>query len=138
MPIESMNPSTGETIKCYDEPSPGEVAGIIETVDAEFYSWRRTSFEERAHLMKRAAQTLRSHSEPYARLMADEMGKPIREGRSEVEKCAWACEYYADGAERFLARETIETDATKSFVTFEPLGVVRFGRFSSEVLRWTA
>src|SRR5262249_35850319 len=57
-------------------------------------------------------------------LMAQEMGKPLSQGQSEVEKCAWACDYFAENAPKFLARELIDTDATKSFVTFEPLGVI--------------
>jgi succinate-semialdehyde dehydrogenase/glutarate-semialdehyde dehydrogenase len=74
--------------------------------------------------MRKAAATLRARSEEFARLMALEMGKVLREGRSEIEKCAWVCDYYAENAETFLAREPVETDAAKSFVTFEPLGVV--------------
>jgi succinate-semialdehyde dehydrogenase/glutarate-semialdehyde dehydrogenase len=74
--------------------------------------------------MREAGQILRGRSDEYARLMADEMGKLLSEGRAEVEKCAWVCEYYADNAEKFLAREEIQTDASRSFVTFEPLGVI--------------
>ena len=124
MPIESMNPTTGATLKVYDEMSPQEAAAVIDKADDAFGSWRGTSFAERAKLMKKAGQVLRSNKDEYARLMAEEMGKPIREGRSEAEKCAWVCDYYAENSEAFLARERIETDASKSFVTFEPLGVV--------------
>ena len=124
MPIESVNPTNGATIRTYKEPSPEEVAAILGQVDEAFGSWRRTSFGERAQLMRAAAQVLRAKTDEYARLMAEEMGKPIREGRAEVEKCAWVCEYYAESAEGFLSREPIETDARQSFVTFEPLGVV--------------
>src|SRR5689334_17177593 len=74
--------------------------------------------------MVRAAKILRENRKEYARLMAEEMGKPFTQGLSEVEKCAWGCEFYAQEAQRFLSPETIETDATKSFVTYEPLGVV--------------
>jgi len=124
MPIESVNPTNGATIRTYKEPSPEEVAAILGQVDEAFGSWRTTSFGERAQLMRAAAQVLRAKTDEYARLMAEEMGKPIREGRAEVEKCAWVCEYYAESAEGFLSRELIETDARQSFVTFEPLGVV--------------
>ena len=124
MPIESMSPTTGATIKVYDEMLPEEVAAIIDKADDAFGSWRGTSFAERAKLMKKAGQVLRSNKDEYARLMAEEMGKPIREGRSEAEKCAWVCDYYAENSEAFLDRERIETDASRSFVTFEPLGVV--------------
>jgi succinate-semialdehyde dehydrogenase/glutarate-semialdehyde dehydrogenase len=74
--------------------------------------------------MKKAAQIFRDKSEDYARLMAEEMGKPIASGRAEAEKCAWGCDYYAENAEQFLQPELIKTDAGKSFVTFQPLGVI--------------
>src|SRR5437867_9658831 len=74
--------------------------------------------------MRRAAQLLREQAEAYATLMAQEMGKPVKDGRAEAEKCAWACNYYADSAEQFLQPEIIETEARKSFVAFQPLGVV--------------
>jgi succinate-semialdehyde dehydrogenase/glutarate-semialdehyde dehydrogenase len=119
-----MNPTTGATLKVYDEMLPEEVAAVIDKADDAFGSWRGTSFAERAKLMKNAGQVLRSNKDEYARLMAEEMGKPIREGRSEAEKCAWVCDYYAENSEVFLDRERIETDARSSFVTFQPLGVV--------------
>ena len=74
--------------------------------------------------MKRAGAVLRERANEYAVLMAQEMGKPIRDGRAEAEKCAWACDYYAENTEAFFAPEVIATDARKSFVTFQPLGVV--------------
>lgn len=124
MAIQSVNPATGETIETYDELTPAATARTIDRTHDRFLSWRRTTFEERAVSMRAAARCLRDKAEPHAKLMALEMGKPLREGRAEVEKCAWVCEYYADHAESFLSRETIETDASKSFVAFEPLGVV--------------
>jgi succinate-semialdehyde dehydrogenase/glutarate-semialdehyde dehydrogenase len=74
--------------------------------------------------MRVAGRIVREKTDEYARLMADEMGKPLAEGRAEAEKCAWVCEYYAENAEKFLAREEIQTEASASFVTFEPLGVI--------------
>jgi succinate-semialdehyde dehydrogenase/glutarate-semialdehyde dehydrogenase len=74
--------------------------------------------------MRAAAKLLRQGCGDSAKLMAQEMGKPLSQGQSEVEKCAWACEYFAENATKFLAPEFVATDATKSFVTFEPLGVV--------------
>jgi len=124
MSLEAINPSTGEIIATYDEMTPEEVELIINQVQGAFLHWRRTGFAERANLLKKAAEVLREYSDKYARVMTDEMGKPIKDARSEVEKCAWVCEYYAENGERFLQPETIETDATKSFVTFQPLGVV--------------
>jgi acyl-CoA reductase-like NAD-dependent aldehyde dehydrogenase len=74
--------------------------------------------------MRRAGALLRERKEDLARLMALEMGKPLAQGRAEAEKCAWVCEYYAEHAEAFLRREEIPTDASHSFVQFEPLGIV--------------
>ena len=74
--------------------------------------------------MKKAAAILRERKAEFARLMAIEMGKPLKQGVAEAEKCAWACEYYADNAEAYLAPEITKTDASKSYVAFDPLGVV--------------
>ena len=119
-----VNPATGEEVRRYDVMPPTEVARIVELVHDEFEGWCRKTFQHRSDLMLSAASVLREDADEYARLMALEMGKPIREGRAEAEKCAWVCEYYAENAESFLAREIVETDARTSFVTFRPLGVV--------------
>src|SRR5438552_1851929 len=124
MAIQAVNPTTGATIKTYPEMTPAEVQSGIEKAHAAFLGWRQTRYAERARLMKRAAQLLREQAGAYATLMAQEMGKLVKDGRAEAEKCAWACDYYADNAEQFLQPEIIETDARKSFVTFRPLGVV--------------
>lgn len=124
MTLNSVNPATGETIKTYEEMTPSRVEEIIEKTNTAFRSWRKTSFSERAAFLKNAAAILREKTGEYARLMALEMGKPIREGRSEADKCAWVCDYYAENAQAFLQPETVDTDAKKSFVTFQPLGVV--------------
>src|SRR6266516_2531777 len=124
MAIQAVNPTTGATIKTYPEMTPAEVQSGIEKAHAAFLGWRQTRYAERARLMKRAAQLLREQAGAYATLMAQEMGKLVKDGRAEAEKCAWACDYYADNAEQFLMPEVVETDASKSFVTFQPLGVV--------------
>jgi succinate-semialdehyde dehydrogenase/glutarate-semialdehyde dehydrogenase len=124
MSLEAINPSTGETLAVYDEMTSEEVEIIISQVNGAFSRWRRTSFAERATLLNRAAEVLREYADTYARVMTDEMGKPIADARSEVEKCAWVCEYYAENGEGFLQPETVETNATKSFITFQPLGIV--------------
>ncbi len=122
--IASINPTTGETIQEYSEMTFAEVSDIINRAHGAFLNWRKTNFATRAAFMRQAAQILRDNAPEYARLMAQEMGKPIKDGRAEAEKCAWACDYYADNAETFLQNERVETDASKSFVTFQPLGVV--------------
>ncbi len=124
MTIESLNPATGEPLETYSEHREDEVDLAIEEAHARFLDWRRTSFAERAGHMRAAARVLRDRQDELARLMALEMGKPIGEGRSEIDKCAKTCEYYADHAEAFLAPEEVATEASKSYVAFEPLGVV--------------
>ncbi len=124
MKITAINPTNGEVIKEYYEMSPVEVEDAIKKSHHAFLAWRKTSFAERADCLRRAAKVLRSRAEECARLMALEMGKPVRDGRAEVEKCAWACDYFADHGERFLLPEIVATDATKSYVAFTPLGVI--------------
>jgi succinate-semialdehyde dehydrogenase / glutarate-semialdehyde dehydrogenase len=124
MPIQSINPTKGEVIKNYHEMSVDEINQIINDVDNAQLSWRKSEFSERAKLMKNAAQILRKRNEEFAILMAQEMGKPIREGRAEAEKCAWVCDYYAENSENFLKEEVVETEASKSYVTFQPIGIV--------------
>jgi succinate-semialdehyde dehydrogenase / glutarate-semialdehyde dehydrogenase len=120
----SINPATGKEIASYDEMERGEVARIIDQAHAAFLDWRKKSFAERAKPMKAAAEILRERADELARLMAEEMGKPVTDGVAEAQKCATGCDYFAENAERFLAREEIATDAAKSFVTYQPLGVV--------------
>jgi succinate-semialdehyde dehydrogenase/glutarate-semialdehyde dehydrogenase len=124
MTMATVNPATGATIKTYEELTPTEVGGVIAQAHETFLDWKRTTFAERARLMKRAADVLRERANEYAALMAQEMGKPVKDGRAEAEKCAWACDYYAENAEAFLQPELVQTDASKSYVSFQPLGVV--------------
>jgi succinate-semialdehyde dehydrogenase/glutarate-semialdehyde dehydrogenase len=124
MSIDVINPADGRILRSYEELTPAAVERAIEESHQAFVGWRTTTYAERAALMKKAAEVLRNDVEPCARLMAEEMGKPIRDGRAETEKCAWVCDYYAEHAEEFLKDEMIETDASKSFVTCQPLGVV--------------
>ena len=122
--LESINPATGERIRSYDETPPGEVKRILEAADRAQRAWRALPFADRARVFRRAASLLRDGRDRHAALMAAEMGKPVAQGRAEAGKCAWACEYYAEHAERFLAPEPVATDATRSYVAFPPLGVV--------------
>jgi succinate-semialdehyde dehydrogenase/glutarate-semialdehyde dehydrogenase len=124
MALESINPATGELIEAFEEWSQEKTRGVIEEVDEAWLSWRRTSFARRAELMHEAAAVLRRNKEEYARIMALEMGKPIGDGRGEVEKCAWVCDFYADNAENFLADEPAESDGSKAYVAFRPIGTV--------------
>jgi len=122
--LKSINPVNNLTIKSYDEITSENCDQIISLVDDSFTSWKDKSFHFRSELMRSAADVLRNNSEEYSLLMTMEMGKPIAQSKAEVEKCAWVCDYYADNAEQFLSDEIIKTDASKSFVTFQPLGVI--------------
>lgn len=124
MAIVSVNPATGATIRAYNEMSPAEAAAAVEAAHRGWTSWRDRSFAERGRVLRRTAELLRSRKDELAELMAEEMGKPVRQGVSEAEKCAWVCEYYADNAEAQLAPDIVPTEATSTYVAFEPLGVV--------------
>jgi len=124
MSIEAINPATGEVVGRYEETAPADVDAIVKAAHAAYTAWRRRSYAERAVPMHAIAGLLRERARPLAELMAREMGKPVRDGVAEAQKCATACEHYAEHAERLLAREPVATEAHKSFVTFNPLGVV--------------
>jgi len=122
--MQSVDPTTGKKIKDYHEFSLSKINGILKHAEKAFRSWRLLSFKERALLMKKAAGILRRDKDQYARLMAMEMGKPFTQGQGEIEKCALVCDFYAEHAEFFLTTEPVRTEAAKSFVTYEPLGIV--------------
>ena len=124
MGITSVNPATGKAIKTYDEMTPEEAAAAVAQAHETWLTWRTTAFATRARLMKRTAGILRERKQELARLMAAEMGKPLKQGTAEAEKCAWACDYYAENAEAHLAPDIIKTEGSRSYVAFEPLGVV--------------
>ncbi len=124
MAMESINPATGELLEVFDEWTPEVTAGVVERVHEAFLSWRQVPFARRAALMHQAAAVLRESREEFARTMAMEMGKPVVDGRAEVEKCALVCDYYAANAERMLAEEPAPSDAGRSYVAFRPIGAV--------------
>jgi len=124
MPLLSINPATGALIREYPETSPQEVAKVLLEAARAAAEWGAASFAVRSALMHKAGVLLRQRSEDLARLMALEMGKPLAQGRAEAEKCAWVCDYYGEHAQAFLADELIPTDASRSFVSYRPLGVV--------------
>jgi succinate-semialdehyde dehydrogenase / glutarate-semialdehyde dehydrogenase len=122
--LESINPATGELVRTYPQTSDQEVQEALHRADQTGQAWRRVSVRERAEPLRAVAEILRRHGEEYAALMAEEMGKPLAQGRSEIEKCAWVCDEFAAHAGDFLAPEPVQTDGTKSFVSFQPLGVI--------------
>jgi succinate-semialdehyde dehydrogenase/glutarate-semialdehyde dehydrogenase len=124
MAMTSVNPATGDSLKTYDEMTPAQAAAAVVQAHEAWQAWRKTAFAERARLMKKTAAILRERKTELATLMALEMGKPLKQGEAEAEKCAFGCDYYADAAEGHLAPELIKTDASKSYVAFDPLGVI--------------
>ena len=124
MTMTSRNPATGTVLKSYPEHDTRQIKDALEHADQAYRRWRRTGVTQRAQPVRAAGAWLRTHAQEYAELMAQEMGKPVTQGRSEIEKCAGLCDYYAEHAEEFLKPESVSTDATKSYVVFEPLGVL--------------
>ena len=122
--LRSVNPATGEEIESFAEFTAKEVDACVAKAEAAFRNWRGTPFKDRAERLRAVAEVLRRHAREYAETMAREMGKPVRDGAAEVEKCAKACEFYADNAAKFLADETVATEAKKSFLRYEPIGPV--------------
>jgi succinate-semialdehyde dehydrogenase/glutarate-semialdehyde dehydrogenase len=124
MMMKAVNPATGELIREYPEHDENEVAERLEQAERAFASWRRFDFAERARHLTAVADLLRENTADFARLMTGEMGKTLAAAESEVEKCAWACDFYAEHAAEFLATETVATDASRSLVRYDPLGPV--------------
>jgi succinate-semialdehyde dehydrogenase/glutarate-semialdehyde dehydrogenase len=122
--MRAVNPANGEVVNTYAEHDPKQLAEILEKTQEAWLQWRGTEISIRKELLLKVAQLLRSQQEQYARLITLEMGKIISEARAEVEKCAWVCEYYAENAETFLKDEIVKTNASKSFISYEPLGII--------------
>ncbi|HSP63003.1 MAG TPA: aldehyde dehydrogenase family protein, partial [Pyrinomonadaceae bacterium] len=124
MPIASINPATGETMKTFEPLSDQHLEEKLQRAFDTFGDYRRSSFAERAQMMMRAAEILEHEKQEFARVMTLEMGKPIKAAAQEAEKCALVCRYYAENAETHLADEIVKTNATRSYVRFQPLGAV--------------
>jgi succinate-semialdehyde dehydrogenase/glutarate-semialdehyde dehydrogenase len=124
MALRSVDPATGEEISSHAELDAAGLAQALAAAGAAFRQWREVPFARRAAVLSRAAELLEAGKREHALLMAREMGKPVRQGVAEVEKCAWACRHYAEHGERLLAPESVATEAARSYVRFEPLGPV--------------
>lgn len=124
MSMRAVNPATEEEIAAYDELTEDEVYVEIDRAYEAFHEWKLKPFSERRDHMLKAAEILRDNRSSYAKILTVEMGKPLSQAFSEVEKCAWVCQYYAENAERILRRENAETDASQSYVQFDPIGVI--------------
>ncbi len=122
--IYSINPATEELITEYEEYSDQKIIGCIEKADQAYHSYKKVPRDRKISLMLNAASILGKQKEEFSKLMTVEMGKPIVQSRAEIDKCIWLCNYYCENAEHFLADEIILTDAKKSFVSFQPLGII--------------
>lgn len=124
MAIQTINPATGAVLQTYEEMSDDVLMHLLDEAHNAYLKWKDSPFKERQEKMKRVAVLLKKNKEAYATLMANEMGKPLAQGRAEIEKCAWVCEYYADHAEGLLKPREIKTEMKKSYVVYQPLGIV--------------
>jgi succinate-semialdehyde dehydrogenase/glutarate-semialdehyde dehydrogenase len=124
MPIATINPTTGETLKTFAELTTEQIDTKLQLAASTFQIYRHTSFASRAAWMLRAAEIIESEKQELGKMMTLEMGKPLKAAISEAEKCALVCRYYAENAEQHLADQVVDTNAKRSFVRFQPLGPV--------------
>ena len=122
--IETVNPATGRPIAKYHNMSVEEINHKVKNARTALKSWKSLDIAERCSLARKLGRVMRKNKDEYSRTITEEMGKPIRQAIAEVEKCAWLCDYYSETAESFLRDELIPTEFRKSFVSFEPLGVI--------------
>ena len=122
--LKTINPATGEPGRSYEPNSIDEAHAAAAAAHRAFQQWRRTTFDARAAVIRKAAEILRARTDEFARLMTEEMGKTFDDGRAEIEKCAVNCDWFADHAHEYLADEEADIGGGEAFVTFNPLGVV--------------
>jgi succinate-semialdehyde dehydrogenase/glutarate-semialdehyde dehydrogenase len=124
MAIATTNPATGQVLRTFEPLSDSQIEAKLRLAAETFPKFRKLPFADRAHMMIKAADILESEKETLGRLMTTEMGKTFRSAVDEAVKCATGCRYYAENAERFLADEVVETAAKRSYIRYQPLGVV--------------
>ncbi len=124
MAIATINPATGETLRTFEPLNDTEIAAKLDLAGKTFEHYRKTSFSERSQWLQKAADILEQEKADFAKIMTLEMGKPLKAAVSEVEKCALVCRYYAENAAGFLADASVNTDASHSFIRYQPLGVI--------------
>ena len=122
--IKTINPYNNQFLKEYDFHSSEELSHILDTSKKTSYKWRRTTIKERCRLLMNLAQIIEDDKNDLAKLMTLEMGKPIAQSISEIEKCLTLCDFYATNADNFLSDELIETEASESFISYDPLGTI--------------
>ena len=124
MNLVSINPANNKILESHKEISTEKINQIINSSYNTYLEWRNESISYRSKMMSDLAELLKQKKEKLGALMTQEMGKPIKQSIAEAEKCAWVCEYYADNAERFLSKKEISTDSKKSFISFQPIGLI--------------
>ena len=124
MNLVSINPANNKILESHKEISKENINQIINSSYSTYLDWRNKSISYRSKRMRDLAELLKQKKEKLGALMTQEMGKPIKQSIAEAEKCAWVCEYYADNAKRFLSKKEISTDSKKSFISFQPIGLV--------------
>ena len=124
MTIATINPHTGETIATFSALTEAEIAEKLDLAENTYQKYRHTGWQQRSMWLKQAALILERDRQKFAQLMTLEMGKPYKSALAEVDKCALVCRFYADNAQDFLANEIISSDATKSYVSYQPLGII--------------
>lgn len=122
--MESINPLNNKTLKTYHEHSEQQIEKALAKADATYREWKKTSFEERARLMHKAAEVLKNDKDRYAQIMTDEVGKVKKEAIAEVEKCALGLDYYADHAPEFLADKPLNVPEGEAYIAYDPIGTV--------------
>jgi succinate-semialdehyde dehydrogenase/glutarate-semialdehyde dehydrogenase len=124
MIIKSINPTDSSVIKIYETHTDNEIFEKVNDTHQAWLTWKETDIEKRTTLLVNLSNVLQQRKQELAKLMALEMGKPIKQGIIEIEKCAAVCTYYAENAELFLQKQLVETEAQKSFITYQPIGVI--------------
>jgi succinate-semialdehyde dehydrogenase/glutarate-semialdehyde dehydrogenase len=122
--LQTVNPATGEPGRSYDRHTIEDAHSAAKMAHEAFLQWRRTSFAERSSVIRKAAEMLRARKDEFAQLMTEEMGKTLEDGRAEVEKCAFQCDWFAENAQGYLTDEPVDFGGEEAFVTFNPIGVV--------------
>ncbi|VEP15179.1 putative succinate-semialdehyde dehydrogenase (NADP(+)) [Hyella patelloides LEGE 07179] len=124
MAIATINPATGETLATFTALTQEEIAAKLALAETTYQKYRDTSFEQRSQWLNNAAAILEREQHQFAQIMTLEMGKPYQSAIAEVQKCALVCRFYAEKAPEFLADKIIDSDATKSYIAYQPLGVI--------------
>ncbi|HEY9673908.1 MAG TPA: NAD-dependent succinate-semialdehyde dehydrogenase [Waterburya sp.] len=124
MGIATINPATGEIIKSFEAESAESIAQKLDLAQQTFEEYRRIPMAQRAEWLNQAAEILERDKVSFGKIMTTEMGKTLKSAIAEAEKCAWVCRYYAEHAAEFLADVSVSTDASQSFVRYQPIGII--------------